>query len=786
VNRKRITDHESRFTDYRAVCAWLVLVAACALAVSRTTLTTDVSAFLPRSPTPAQQVLVDQLRDGVVSRLILAAVEGGTPEARAHASKRLAAELRPHQAFVSVNNGENAGWERDREFLWRYRYLLSPGVTAGRFSVEGLRARLEEHLHLLASPAGPLLRQVLPRDPTGELLQLIEQAEGGSRPALRDGVWVSGNGNRALLLIQTRAAGYDIDGQEGALAIIREAFARVAGASDAKILLTGPGVFAVNSRAVIKEDALRFSLIAFFLIATMMLVFYRSPRILGIGLLPVMTGALAGIAAVSLGFGSVHGITLGFGITLLGEGIDYAIYLFTQTAPGIQPHRALDRIWPTLRLGVMTSICGFSAMLLSGFSGLAQLGLFSITGLVVAATVTRCVMPALMPAGYTAPVAAAFGEGVMAMVRRARVLRYPVLAAVVAGAVFLMTQRGSLWSDDLASLTPVPQSEQLLDRQLRRDLGAPDVRYLALIHAADSEAALQAAETASAVLRDAAGRGLLVGHDSPAAYLPSLRTQQLRQAAMPPRKVLQSNLRQALQGLPYRPGTFDAFLADAEAARTMTPVNRSTLQGTNFELKVNSLLVQRDGRWTVMMPLRGVTDAAALQAALDAAPGVQASLLDLKGESERLYADYRREAVRHSLLGALAIVVLLSFGLRSARRVLDVLAPLAAAVVVATAMLAAGGALSIFHLVGLLLVVAVGSNYSLFFERQTAAGPGQERTVVSLLLACASTIIGFGLLSFSSVPVLSAIGSTVGLGTALALLFSAILSRVLSSDERHT
>jgi predicted exporter len=48
---------------------------------------------------------------------------------------------------------------------------------------------------------------------------------------------------------------------------------------------------------------------------------------------------------------------------------------------------------------------------------------------------------------------------------------------------------------------------------------------------------------------------------------------------------------------------------------------------------------------------------------------------------------------------------------------------------------------------------------------------------VSLLFACASTIVGFGLLSFSSVPVLSAIGSTVGLGAALALLFAAILSR---------
>ena len=65
-----------------------------------------------------------------------------------------------------------------------------------------------------------------------------------------------------------------------------------------------------------------------------------------LGLLPVASGALAGIAAVSLGFGSIHGITLGFGATLIGEGVDYAVYLFTQTDRKT-PQTTLQRIWPT-------------------------------------------------------------------------------------------------------------------------------------------------------------------------------------------------------------------------------------------------------------------------------------------------------------------------------------------------------------------------------------------------------------------------------------------------------
>jgi predicted exporter len=768
------------------MAAWLVFLAACAFVVSRTTLTTDVSAFLPRSPTPEQQVLVEQLRDGVVSRLILAGIEGGAPETRAQASKRLAAQLRKQPEFAAVSNGENAGWEQDRDFLWRHRYLLSPAVEPGHFSVDSLRERLEEHLHLLASPAGPLVRRILPNDPTGELLHLLERAEGDSRPATRDGVWVSPDESRALLLIQTRAAGYDIDAQERALAQVREAFGKAAGAGDLRLLVTGPGVFSVNSRAAIKGDALRFLLIALFLIAAMNLAFFRSPRVLGLSLVPVLTGAFAGVAAVSLGFESLHGVTLGFGVTLLGEGVDYAIYLFAQTAPGAPPYRTLDRIWPTLRLGMLTSICGFSAMLLSGFSGLAQLGLFSIVGLVVAATVTRWVLPGLIPPGFTAPGAAALAPVAMAALQRAPVLRYPLLIAVAAGIAVLVIQRESLWSDDLAGLTPVPQSEQLLDRQLRTDLGAPDVRYLAVIHAGDEEAALQAAETAGAVLRGAVSRGLLAGYESPAAFLPSRQAQRTRLSALPRPSALRANLREALEGLPFRPEAFEPFLEDVEAARAQPLLDRGRLQGTHLALKVDSLLVERGTGWAAMLPLRGVTDADGVARELEPLAGAKFMLIDLKGESQRLYADYRQEAVTHSMLGALGIVALLLFGLRSARRVLDVLAPLAAAVVVTSAALAAAGPLSIFHLVGLLLVVAVGSNYSLFFERRSVTGPEPGRTTVSLMLACASTIVAFGMLSFSSVPVLNAIGSAVGLGALLALMFSAILSRRDRSHEGHT
>jgi len=332
---------------------------------------------------------------------------------------------------------------------------------------------------------------------------------------------------------------------------------------------------------------------------------------------------------------------------------------------------------------------------------------------------------------------------------------------------------GPQWSTELGSLSPVPAREQEADTQMRGDIGAPDVRYMVIAGGADQETALQAGERIAAALDRLVKGGALAGYDTPTVVLPSQAMQRARLAVLPAPDTLRENLTQALGGLPFQPGLFEPFLHDAAAAKDTPLLTLASLSGTGLALKAESLLIRRGSGWAAMLPLRGVLKPEAISGALAAQPGT--TLVDLKQEAEAMYQGYRGEAVHNSILGACAIVLLLFIALRSPRRVFDVLAPLAAAVLLTSAVLQAGGKLTIFHLVGLLLGVAVGSNYSLFFDRQRNADAGRERTIVSLLFANISTVIGFGILAFSQVPVLHAIGLTVGIGAVLSLLFSAIL-----------
>jgi predicted exporter len=243
---------------------------------------------------------------------------------------------------------------------------------------------------------------------------------------------------------------------------------------------------------------------------------------------------------------------------------------------------------------------------------------------------------------------------------------------------------------------------------------------------------------------------------------------------LPEAATARSNLNRALHGMPYRAAIFAPFAQEITAAKQQPLLDRAALQGSNLGLKLDTFLLQRAAGWSLMLPLRGVKDSILLERNLRQGTATSFVLLDMKQESEHLFRDYRHEAAKNAMLGALVIVILLFISLRSTRRVLEV-------ITVTTLLLLTGHSLSIFHLIGLLLVVAVGSNYALFFDHRCTSPQDRERTVASLLFANASTMLGFGLLSFSQSPVLNAIGSTVAVGAVLSLVFSAIL--IVRNDE---
>jgi len=733
---------------------------------------TDLTSFMPRAQDRAERLLVEALREGPTARQVLIGIEGADAERRAHWSAQLARHLRDSGLFSTVSNGARGAELQGANLLLAHRYLLSPGVDARRFEPDALAEALRGSLRRLASPMAPVEERLLPADPTGEFSLLLARWRPRGEPHTHAGVWFSDDLSRALLLAQVRGAGSDLDVQERAVGAIRTGFRQIADADGGRLLLAGPAVYATASRDTIRSEVRLLSLAAGASVLIILWTAYRNIRAVALAALPLATGVLIAAAVVSALFGSLHGLTLAFGTTLIGVAVDYPVHLLSHLGRGRSPRHAVATIWPTIRLGVLTTVLGYTAMLAADYQGLAQLGAFAMVGLLAAAATTRWLLPELLPASVqgAAPSTGRVLRPLLVLQGRLALLPALVLGAVV---LALLARTPIVWQDDLAAASPLPEDLRRVDTLLRGDFGAPELSQGILIAAPDAQTALRRSERASVSLERLVSVGALDGFESASNYLPSAETQLGRRSVLPDRAELAARMERVTADLPFRPSTFEPFLDAVAAARRQAPLMPEDVRDTALGTRLDSLLLRRGDRWVSLIPLYGVRDAGAIEAAVAGPRQEDTHYINQRRALRQMMTRLRTEALERGAWSGLAIVAVLAIALRSPRRLGRTVLPLALGLLVTFGLLvAAGHAISLFHLIALLVVLGISVDYSLFFNRNEPEDADRLRTVRSVVVCATSTAAVFGILALSAIPVLHAIGITVLIGVIAGFLFS--------------
>ena len=765
---------------HKPVILWLLLVAIIGyLSVATIQIKTDLSLLFPEGQNSKQQLLLDTMQKGPTSRLILIGLEGLPVDALAEASRALAAKMRATSDFLYVHNGERTRTADEEDLLFRYRYLLSPRVERGRFTIQGLHDALMNRLHELTTPLAALVKIKLSADPTSEFGSVSQLWIPDQKPQLHEGVWVTSDKSKALLMAETEAPGFDLQRQRQIQEKIHEMFSlMISGKPDwssMDLILTGLAVFAVETEKTVKAESSWFSLIACTLVTAFLFITFRSLRFLVLSLFPLLSGLLMAVFAVNLIYGFIHGITIAFGVTLIGVAVDYPIHLFSHLTIEDSVETSVQGIWPTMLLGAGTTALGYCALWFSGFPGLAQLGLFAIIGIFVATIVTRWVLPHLAPRTIYLNWSFDLPVHVAHFLQRSRSI-FPVL--ILVPIIYLGLSTEPFWETDIANLTPIPMENKMLDQRLREAIGAPSERDLLVIEGKTEEAVLQRSEDLIEGLDSLVQQGFMGGYDIVSDYLPSRRVQVSRQAELPDQDTLTNNLAEALKGLPFKKNLFKRFLHDVAEAQMQKPVTSEDFRGTRLELKLRSLLFRHHEYWVSVVPLREVQNREEILQWNKTLNDPLIWYLDLKEESNNMVSTYRNEALVHLGWGGVAMGILLFARLRTLWLFPTVLLPIVSSVfLVMTLLHFLGERLSLFHLVSLLLVLGLGLDYALFFNRSVATPMERRRTIVSIWICCTTTILVFGTLAFSQIPVLRAIGLTAALGAVLSFMFSAMLSR---------
>jgi predicted exporter len=759
---------------------WFTFAAALASALPWVRIDADLSRFVSTEASNAHLNLAAALQRGPGGRLVVITVEAADTRGAAYAGRRLVTELRKSGLFASVHNGDAGLMAAEIEPLIPFRYQLSDRVQAATFSEEQLRASLQQAQAMLTDARAWPAQQVLPQDPTLETLHLAQQWSQGAALPLRHGVWFSRSGERALILATTRASGDDAAGQ-GLVERTLRAQAQAAHLGDAvKVEFTALGLLAAEARSATRSRVERLGAISALLVTLILYLGYRRLLPVVLSLVPVLLGITAGAIATYAAFGDINVLALAFASILVDEGSDYPSYLLTQARRGEPIGEEARRIWPTLRLAVLTSVAAFAVLLLAQFRGLQQLGLLCSVGLLVSGAAARWLLPDLLDRRATVtwvpPHLAARVSSESAPGRpRGSAILLNVLAGAAALTLILVT--GPVWNDDIALINPLPPERIAADRALRGHAGLPLDQAVLVFAGPDSESVLQAQEAWMPELAKMRERGAIDTTQLAALYLPSRRTQLARLAAIPDGTELRRRLEQAARGTDFNVDAFEPFLASAGQARDAS-LQVAELPDGLYRQRVEGLLMSVDGRSIGIAAVSGsVSRDELLASARQALVGSSVSVewFEPRAQLSALLSSVRQRLVALMLLCTAVVFVVILADQRSMSRSWRVMLP-----VVTALMIAAGGVrlifgpLTVFNVVALLLLLGVLTNYSLFIHsapRFTDLRQSQAHTVFSLLVAGATTLAVFGALGLSGINVVESVGQTVVVGIIVGLIW---------------
>ncbi|MFK7992112.1 MAG: hypothetical protein AB8I08_39200, partial [Sandaracinaceae bacterium] len=336
------------------------------------------------------------------------------------------------------------------------------------------------------------------------------------------------------------------------------------------------------------------------------------------------------------------------------------------------------------------------------------------------------------------------------------------------------------WVDDIRTLQTLDPALLEEDDDVRAAVSRMDGGRFVIAWGQDDEEALRRNDEVHRHLVDAEAAGEVSGFRSIHALLWSADLQRRSFAALQDASVAE-RLPAALEAEGLVAAGFSPFVEEM-SAEPPAPLTYEDLASSPVGSLVRSFRVDIDDGRVAFVTLTKDADVGALEARLADVEGVR--LFDNGRFLTDAYGGFRTRTLEMIAIG-LAMVFLIVLA-RYRRLGLALAAFLPAVLAAATSLgllVTLGYEANLMHLVALLLVLSMGVDYGVFMVESRGHAGGAAPTVVSLLIACTSTVLSFGLLAMSENPALRALGLVTGVGVLLSLLLAPTAWLLLAKDE---
>ncbi len=410
--------HIYNFWEKHKALYWISLVASILVLgffASRITLIEDVARLVPRNENAekVQQVLLQtKSMDRLVFTAYLADTSLQQPDSLTAAvadfelqldslvdpafirGRQIRADEQTQAQLMSFVQEHVPLFLNEQDYTWMEAHL----------SRDSIKARLENNYKLLTSPAGMVVKDIVAGDPLGisfVALKKLQALQISDNYEPYDGYLVSKDQKYLSFFIQPAFAANETGKNKKMLHQFDELIAKVKQQhSTVSIEYFGAPAVAAGNAAQMQQDTILTLSLTVVLLLALFFYFFRRKRVPVLILLPVVYGALFGMACVYWIQGSVSVVALGAGSLIMGIAVNYSLHFFTHFRQHPDIRETIRELTVPMTIGGFTTIAAFFGLRLVNAAILQDMGLFAGFSLIGAALSTLIFLPPLVVFRY--------------------------------------------------------------------------------------------------------------------------------------------------------------------------------------------------------------------------------------------------------------------------------------------------------------------------------------------------------------------------------------------------
>ncbi|MBX2867278.1 MAG: hypothetical protein KTR18_01275 [Acidiferrobacterales bacterium] len=518
------------------------------------------------------------------------------------------------------------------------------------------------------------------------------------------------------------------------------------------IYRSGVFFFAAEAAGEARSDIQLISAVSVLAIITLLLLTFFSLRPLLLPFVSVAMGIVFAFVITHWLYGSIHILTIVFGASLIGIIIDYSLHYF-YCHSNLATENTHAGLLNAMKLSLVSSLIGYGALGLSELVSLQKIAVFSCSGLVAAwltvlalanklmgssVTVNPTFLPPIVKAltNFTAPLA----------------LKHPIMIGAVVCTLMALALYGIRGNDSPRAFfnpsTALLEEEKLVAKHSSK---LEPGQYF-VIRAKDEESLFERVDSLT--------------QKYPADTLVTISNWLL------PPAVQRTNIR-AQESLYIGGGAIELFLNDlgieakplqTEFALAADKILSPLALFQDPTLSLPPLALEYHGTYYSFALIKDISEVKSNSTRWQDVPGVD--FIDITSLSSQALKNQREASARFLALAFLLVAITVYIRYRSWRKLSMMLVPVGAVTSTLLLLSVFGPGITLFHAMALFLVLGLGMDYVIFVSELHNES---QMTLQAVFLSALTSLLSFGLLSLSSIPVVHAFGITVLIGNGLNL-----------------